>query len=370
MVTTLKNELEILTADDGWLHKAGPDAVYDRLDFSENFAASCGHVRDAWMAAAFSVKNDMTVRRYFDFHFKLLCGLISQCGPDGYPLGQLNSLMDHLLLYYGHFLDQRQPVAPAYFSYKIQQLRPAYESWKRLPGWSSVSTSLRDCLEVCLSPLYTGVADGQGTLGDLFYRERLICGLGATAADTAALTDEQLISSLMALNFNHFLFFKYMQERVNAALGVITPALRGKYLLDQSVRIPLSTTADGLVFDRRWPGIAELYKNWLYEQGRLLSLGAFPGEPGTDCPRIPLNMSVAYLACMIRGLHESGVYGNVSLSAIFEHAANVFTTKRQQNISADSLSNAYYNISQPTAARMIGIFESASGSLRLRYFPA
>ncbi|HMG11222.1 MAG TPA: hypothetical protein VK609_22060, partial [Mucilaginibacter sp.] len=143
---------------------------------------------------------------------------------------------------------------------------------------------------------------------------------------------------------------------------------RGRYLLELSATIP-SETAKSPCFDSRWAHICNMYKGWLLEMGTLLNLGSAPEQVTEPFLKVPLNISVNYLGCMIRALHESGFYGAVTLSAIFDHAAAAFTTKKQEHISRDSLSNAFYNISQPTAARMIRIFNNSSVFLKSHCFP-
>ncbi|NVM66627.1 hypothetical protein FHW88_004945 [Mucilaginibacter sp. SG538B] len=362
----LKNELGFLADKPELGKKEQKDSAVTGRDFSKLVSECCGTVREAWAAAAFSVKNDTSIRRYFDFHFKFLSGLISQHGADADSLKHLNLLMDDLLLFYGDFIQHQQLVALEYYNYRLQKVRPDYELFMALLESSEINDHLRRCLCHCLPPLYTEIAEGTGTLGDLFYREKLIGELNHRELNFFGMTEQGLVNRLMAVNFNHFLFFQYLQEQATRDMQKIEAVFRGKYLLDQSINIPLAKTGNPLCFDKRWTGICDLYKTWLYEQGTFLSLGSVPGEA---CPKIPLNISVAYLACLIRAFYDQGIYGAVSLTAIFEHAAKVFTTKRQEHISADSLSNAYYNISQQTAARMIGIFNNASAALKLRYFP-
>lgn len=363
----LGNAFEILTAAQYRKQEAGQtDADYS-LSFSGYLATSCGRIREAWTTAVFSASGDGTLRRYFDFHFKLLSSLISQNNTEACTLEYLNGLMDDLLLFYGNFIGQQQFIAPEYFNYRLQKVRAGYQLFMTRLNRAEINDNLRDCLYHCLRPLYTEIPGGTGTLGDIFYREKLICELNHLGSNTSGIKEKSLINTLMALNFNHFLFFQYLQDEAKMKLEKIEAGLRAEHLLNQSISIPLAQPDNSLCFDRRWMGISDLYKTWLYEQGTLLSPGSISKEV---CPKIPLNISVAYLACMIRGLYDSGLYGNVTLTAIFEHAAKVFTTKRQEHISAESLSNAYYNISQQTAARMIAIFNKASDSIKLRYFPA
>ncbi|WP_184550930.1 hypothetical protein [Mucilaginibacter sp. FT3.2] len=368
----LKNELEILASD--FIPHNGSDGVAQHKavqDFSKVVSKSCGKVREAWAAAVFSDSNDDTLRRYFDFHFKFLSGLISEnavCQESDEP-SELCLLMDHLLLFYGNFIDQQQPVSTRYFTYRLRLLLPVYERFNKRLKEVKINNALINCLKISLSPLYIDTPSDGLFLNALFYREELITALAVTDAGMAQTPEESLISVLMAFNFNHFRFFSYLREQVISIINGIPVEKQSRYLLELSATIQSPNAISCPCFDKRWSHICDMYKGWLVEWGTVLNLGSANEQVVQSFLKVPLNISVNYLGCMIRALYEAGFYGTVSLSAIFDHAAAVFTTKKQEHISRDSLSNAFYNISLPTAARMIRIFNNSSGFLKSRYFP-
>ncbi|MEZ2338816.1 hypothetical protein AB6735_24410 [Mucilaginibacter sp. RCC_168] len=370
----LKNELEILAADsipkNGGSGGVSKDAA---LDFSGMVSESCGKAREAWAAAAFSDNGDDTLRRYYDFHFKFLSGLISEVGDESENevLSDLCSLMDHLLLFYGNFIDRQQVLLPRYFIYRLQLIQSTYEQFFERLEDAKINKEFMKCLGICLSPLYLEAPSDGLFLSALFYREELLFALVANRDDDQLqMTEESLTFLLMTFNFNHFRFFNYLQKQAILEVEKIPGEKQGKYLLESSASIQSPNTITYPSFDKRWSHICDMYKSWLVERGTLLNLGTANLQVDQPFFKVPLNISVNYLGCMIRALHEAGFYGTISLTAIFDHAAAVFSTKKQEHISRDSLSNAFYNISLPTAARMIRILNNSSGFLKSRYFPA
>ena len=367
----LKNELEILAFDRSAQNGGAKKADFPDSYFSKHVSESCGKAREAWAAAVFSDSGDDTLRRYFDFHFKFLSGLISEntiCAESN-ETSDLCLLMDHLLLFYGRFIDPQQPVSARYLTHKLRLLRPVYERFSEQLSSAKINGALINCLTTCLAPLYLDLPSEDQLLGAIFYREALVNALAASHNDLAQMTEEGLVAVLMAFNFNHFRFFCYLREQVLSLINVLPVQKRGRYLLELSAAIPSVNGNSRQCFDTKWAPVSDMYKGWLFELGTLLNLGSPAEEVAEPFVKMPLKISVNYLGCMIHALHEAGFYGAVTLSAIFDHAAAVFTTKKQEHISRDSLSNAYYNISQPTAARMISIFNNSAAFLKSHYFP-
>jgi hypothetical protein len=365
----LKNELELLTDDRIFQNRKVRLSLVPDRNFSELVNQSCSNARQAWAAAAFSDHNNDTIERYFNFHFRFLSGLISEKteGRQTIAVSELCRLMDHLLSFYGKFIDQQQALPVDYFRYRLNLLQPQYFGFLDQLGKSPADEQLKACLRACLSPVYLDAEHLNPNLGELLYRESLLIALISAGDNPQSLANSSLITLLMTFNFNHFLFLDYLREKDMAMLGELPPAQRDEKLVALILAIPSNDGKEGPCFDRKWPHIGIMYKAWLNDYRALCCLTTPAPKSGF---KIPLNISVKYLACMIRALYEGGFYGNVSLTTIFDHAAAVFSTKRQHQISPDSLSNAYYNIDQLSAARMIAIFNSASAFLRPYCFPA
>jgi len=105
---------------------------------------------------------------------------------------------------------------------------------------------------------------------------------------------------------------------------------------------------------------------WLKEEVNLLSITS---APGTTPSKIPLNLPVAYLACLIRVFYEEGCFRGVTLTEIFKDMAATFSTVRQPTVSAGSLSKEYYSVNQITAARVKELLQKMVVRLNQQFFP-
>jgi len=86
-------------------------------------------------------------------------------------------------------------------------------------------------------------------------------------------------------------------------------------------------------------------------------------------PKIPLEMSVAHLSCLIRLLYEESVFATQNLQSIFKCFAGYFQSKRQAVISAGSLSKEFYSIDQHTAARVRDLLQRMVLRINRDFFP-
>ena len=107
---------------------------------------------------------------------------------------------------------------------------------------------------------------------------------------------------------------------------------------------------DGLAFDPDWPPLAQMLAGWLHEAGvRCDSVNA-AATAAVKPAKLQLNISVAYLACLLRCFHEEVTTGS-SASALIRWASAHFSAKRRQEISPGSLAKEFYSVDQFTAAR-------------------
>jgi hypothetical protein len=367
----LKNELDILA--NAFIRRhwdRGVPRKCHKSDFSKVVSESCSHARQAWAAAAFSDISNAALLRYFNYHFCFLNGMIAenlQHGADA--LNELNQLMDHLLRHYGAYIDHNQSVAGNYIDHKLDASRLKYCQFVSQLGKFNVDRDLADCLADCLAPVFMQTSKASIQLGALFYREKLIAELENKVLSPVLMTTESLVSTLILLNFNHVHFWAYLRKRVLKGLSLIPLEEYGRYFGERISEIHYSEIKGNQRFDTNWPNIGDMYKDWLNDYNALFSISILPQSPKVSIIKVPLILSVKQLACVIRTLYESGFYGNISLTAIFDHAATVFTTKRQDNISAESIANAYYNISQSSALKVSRMLGNAIDFLKPYCFP-
>lgn len=369
----LKNELEILA---NYVFGQNTGRIVadkrSRSDFSKLVEQSCGRAREAWAAAAFSDVTDEALHRYFNFHFNFLSGLIAEKaqinGVDG--LDELFKLMDHLLSFFKKFIDPRQLVANQYVNYKICSLQPKYQQFVNQLSLLNSDKEFNLCLRESFSPIYEPPIAEHIELGALFYREGLIVELAGKRNKPELMTNESIISTLIAFNFNHVRFLGYLRRKAVDGLSQIKKSEYLEYLAVLGSEFPVTDLIDNGCFDSKCPHISVIYRDWLKDYRVLLTLSLQPEKESNLIDKVPLNISVKQLACMIRALYQSDFYGNVRLTAIFDHAAAVFTTKRQEHISAESISNAYYALEQSAVLKASRLFSNAVDFLKPYCFPA
>ena len=83
----------------------------------------------------------------------------------------------------------------------------------------------------------------------------------------------------------------------------------------------------GLVYDRRWPALCVMLSGWLEPEiaaaGELLK-----GEAAFAFEKLPLNLSVAHLGCLLKLFVEEHLLGDISLTDLFKFSARHYRTKK------------------------------------------
>jgi hypothetical protein len=121
-----------------------------------------------------------------------------------------------------------------------------------------------------------------------------------------------------------------------------------------------------------WPSLSVMLGGWLTEEVAVLRQVPQPVAPDTVESRpvkYPLNLSVAHLACLLNLFCSAKVPGNQNLTELFNFVTAHFSSKRQENISAKSLSKAYYSITQVSAANVQGLLQQMISAINRKYFP-
>jgi hypothetical protein len=336
---------------------------------SINFLESCSKVQEYWTAAAFSKENDYTLQRYFSFQWRYLSSLYAlfEDQPREYRQ-ELHRLMDHLICFHHRLIDQSEPIPSAYIIYRQSTLSSFFQEFRLNVSKSELSDSLKECIVQSIYPIYADPV--ATTLGSLLYRETLFQALTGMSVERNVLTEESMISLLIGHNFNHFLFFRYLCETTKKGLqeeGFRESAWQISLMI---MAVPTESKDSSHCFDMNWPNIAIMYRSWLIDYRSFIEKSSNTSLLVNKPSKIPLNISVKQLACMIRALYASGYYGDISLTAIFNHSAATFTTKRQLQISPDSLSNAYYDISDSSVIKINRLFAKATEYLKAYCYPA
>jgi hypothetical protein len=256
------------------------------------------------------------------------------------------------------------------------QAYPAYNRF-RLSDWDTKVESVRLAMsEAFLDPSVAQAVNdlldhiqASGTLitntyRQLTYFERFLQAI-STLSD---LPPEKyrfcLQEQLIRMNFNHLTFLQYLQQDIRREMSGLKQVAQTRLLCDR-LTIFDHPSPGLLAYDRQWPGLFEMMSHWLREELSLLR----SCTPSAPVKKLTLRTSVAHLACLLRFCHEDELPG-IPLSELFRWVSANLATKRQNNISAGSLSKQFYTVNQFTAARVREYLLKIVARINVEYFPA
>jgi hypothetical protein len=181
-----------------------------------------------------------------------------------------------------------------------------------------------------------------------------------------ALPGDRLDGALTALNFNHLDFWCYKQDCLKFRADGLPVAEAIALLKGELRRLAPDNVTGNPVYAAGWPSLSRMTGTWLQEELAALDLLAEKeravGSPG----KLPLDLSVAQLACIVKLFHGDAM---LSLKQVFDFIAAHFSTKKQAAISPGSLSKEYYSIDQKTAAVIRDKLSRMIARINRDYFP-
>ncbi len=154
---------------------------------------------------------------------------------------------------------------------------------------------------------------------------------------------------LISLNYNSACYLTYctneIMKEVNAKQSQVEKLERLSLSLKEINQV---RDRHGFIYDVRYRPLKEQIANWIAEelnfQEKTYQLTIFPDSNNPVEVKLDLDLSVAHVACLLRGLIECGVIKNKNLIEVMKLFAGIIATKRTDRISAESLRMRYYNI--------------------------
>ena len=318
---------------------------------------TCQRIKQAWDDALFADVTDQCLQRYFAFHLDGICRLSDTVSTASAvsPVravwrDALLELTDHLLLNQGAYIAHAAKVPVVYLDrWRRQYEEPCAVLTKKLQE-SHLPPALRACLLTYIRQMSSSLPHLRWSFGALNYFEAFLSALSSfnflDPEEEAALNDQ-----LMWLNFNDLGFFTYRQKVLESQCASLNRAGQIAYLRTELSHLRSLVPQRALIYHPDWPPIREMLRQTL--QDALETLADTVAEHNrslTPAEKFPLNLSVSQLACLIKLLYDEGLIATTNLSEIFRITAASFRTKRQEQISAGSLSKEFYSTSQVTAA--------------------
>lgn len=335
-------------------------------------------IREAWEKAIFSDSSEHSLVRYFHFHLdgvSKLSDKLHVSNRGSYPEDiedALLTLIDHLRDSYSAYfnLDARVPVI--FHKRLMAQLQSSISVVDKSLQVSKLSFALKTCLLNLLSEL-TELSDNvRYSFRSVSYLEHIIYQLLSIDLQSD-MAEELLVTILLNSNFNHLSFFVYRQNSIRDALVIFSSAQEKlEYLQMEKSKVLSSPELKNIGYDSSWPSLKTMLSTWLQEEVCLAEQALRKDieiAAENNVPKLPIQTSVAHMACIIRLLFEENVFSTNNLKLIFKCFAGHYQTKRQSSISPGSLSKEFYSIDQHTAARVRDLLQRMVLRLNRNFFP-
>ncbi|QDW24337.1 hypothetical protein FFJ24_005660 [Pedobacter sp. KBS0701] len=340
-----------------------------RTDLKTRF----GQIFQAWEDVLFSNIPESSLVRYFHYHIEVISTISTRLSHSPNPKQYFSSqneflaLIDHLQNYCSNYFNEDAVAPVMYHQRLVSQLSGNINAVQKILRSGNIDAAL----SLCLSKWFTLMSDHIGAV-EFSFRSLHYFGyitnqlLESDALSTAG--EIPLVSLLVRSNFNNLSFLVYLQDSIRNSAGYLGDKNgRLDYLMEQKALMMSSPEVKNWVYDPAWPSIKTMITDWLQEE-ILLTEKALCNKDGVAVPKIPLEMSVAHLSCLIKLLYEESVFATQNLKFIFKSIAGHYQTKRQAVISPGSLSKEFYSINQHTAARVRDLLQRMVQRINRNFF--
>lgn len=332
-------------------------------------------VKQAWQQVAFSELPDHSLRRYFSFHLEGIREIL-----DAFPFlknltqepineSDFIELINYQRRYFDAFFDYNLQAPVVYHRYFFSGIKDLVECVCERLWLSGADACLKELIKGYISEMTATPAHVHDSYHSLFYFENFIRELNTIDLQDKG-CNERLNSRLTELNFNHLGYIAYRRQQIKIATEPLTPDLVIDFL--QNIKLALVVpTQEALIYDNQWPSLQQILDSFLAGeiQATQNSMKLSAQKAGLTCEKSHLNISVAQLALLTRLGVEEELLNNPNLKFVFKFISSHFATKRQDTISAGSLSKEYYSTTQVTAAVVRDMLQKMIARINRTFFP-
>jgi hypothetical protein len=337
-------------------------------DFLKEFKDACASVREVWALAAFKADSDNALRRYFSYHLKVLSNEINSLVSFSSPIGRLHDrvflqptenlteifrLIDDLFSFYADYLNPDIICPHAYRLHKVKCLGEEMSLLSQRLQDNQIDSDLRHAILKYLDEHFDETPRRSLTYGSLLYLDTFLKHtLDIVTTSKTAQLDDLLSECLMSLNFNRIEFLLYRHKTMQHLLAYKSIKDKQVMIQGQLQLLCVYNSSAELSYDTRYPPIVVMVRGWLEEERLSVEkqLASSLVVENQLTSKIPLNISVAQLAYLIRLFFEEKLYKGITLVDLFKISTQYLSTTRQENISYLGLSNQYYAVTDVTAA--------------------
>ncbi|MXV50361.1 hypothetical protein GS399_05200 [Pedobacter sp. HMF7647] len=400
MVILLHDELNILTQLGSSISPAAYEsdlsAAGQRESWERELDRECSRLKALWTGILFDVLKDRLLERYIQFNQTRLidlCNLVQadlgetskKAAPafvsDHRHLGEkylsaLFDLLNFIERYFTKFFNQDLEVPRAYLALSLNEMRETIRQIDETMLNRQIDLHLQECIRAYLKGCGEAGPRLALTYRQLIYLKTFVEELnGDLAAEPTVNINLRLARKLVYLNFNQLSFFAYCQDMIRAEaddsdMYEHQQAVYLRYLTS----LKSTQTKPDVFYHKDWPSVKHMLESWLQDEVTAVGILISNQLPqGAVLPakidKAALNLSVAQLACLLRMMVEEQVFLSDNVSELFRFIAAHYRSKRQEHISAGSLSKEFYGISQVTAANVLGLLQRMSSRINKHYFP-
>lgn len=343
--------------------------------FRDSLSTLSREIRAAWNAAAFSDSPDHTLKRYFHYHLDGIREILDTFSfntghtvTSGLLKCELTGLISYQLKYFSAYFNYDAVAPAAYLEVVADRSEETLVRVKAQLKNAFFAAALKDCLFAYFGEMDLAADKAGYSYRSLFYFERLILELdGIDLAGSPCQANKRVADTLLGLNFNNLLFLAYCREQISNSFPGDRPAERLVKLKAEHEALKLLPESR-FIYDNRWPSFPVMLSQWLSGEiaaaERLLE-----AEAGACHEKLPLNLSVAQLACLLRLFSGEDLLDSPSLTGIFKFVSGHCQTKRQLVVSAGSLTKEFYSVSQKTAAVVREMLQQMISRINRDFFP-
>lgn len=381
---TLQSELNNLEAVIGSYLRPDEDActTFEITAVMSQVKIECIRITEAWKCAVFSDAHDQSLQRYFNIHLEdirdLSDTLLLVSGEDKIDqdsLAQVNSLLLSLVTqmqttHVQHF-DTRANT-PLLWRRRMAEKNKTSESSliKKLES-GSFNLPLKNCVFNYLTAIRNQCTENFCSYHSLNYCQLFLATLEEKLTPKSG--DSELEALLISLNFNRMEYLKYHQSRIRKRVSQLL-SFEEKIQELQHEQVSLfsfSVNRMSRCHDN-YGAIDDMLDSWLSEQlgiqERAMDRVALEGHSPVKI-KIPLRLSVAQIAYVIRLLVDTDFLNEIPLVHVFQFVCDNFSSKRRELITLSNLSKEYYSVTQFTAARVLAWFEKTAAKIIRDFFP-
>lgn len=327
--------------------------VEDRKEFDR--------IREDLVNALFSEASEEQLRRYVHYQQRSIAALADELSSTSAISGLLD-LLDFVDCYFAKYINPDEKLPAAYCQRALAGLQQRIGQLAEFIRAQDFAPGLTSCVLEYLEHFH-GCSPAQLTYRGLAYLKEFISELNKEVMQSGM----QLTLKLIRLNFNHLGFLSYCQNHLLEA--TTSPEGQKSVILKNLSLIKAQQFRPGISYDPCWPDIKTMLESSLSDELLFIPPSLEKNTLASAEEKLIVNLSVAQIALIARLFYEEGCYGNATVTDVLKFIAAHYQSKRQEHISAASLTKEYYGVGQKTAAVIQDMLKGMAAKIAKQYFP-